>query len=207
MTSSNLNFAKLHDFEHHQCRGCHEVFQSSRGLMAHIRYHATCACAHTPYLHSEPVIPIPASSTATPDDPETDFPFDDEHPESAEASVVPDGLGDSGITDGLAGPIHLPFTLDDQVEVALLEILKSIGAPLGAYKRLMEWACSAHRRGYTFQSSCTTYHAQVLHFQKRYNMTCLRPERINTTARFASCILSKKGATIDDGSQQRSDVA
>jgi hypothetical protein len=179
MTSSDLNFNKLHDFEHHQCRGCHDVFQSSRALMAHIHHHPTCARTYTPYLHPQPVIPTAPPLPSNPDDLEPDFPLDDEHPESSEDSVATDGLDDSVISDGLADPIHLPFTLDDQVEVALLEILKSIGAPLGAYKRLMEWACAAHRRGYTFLPSRTTYHAQVQHFQKRYNMTPLRPERTN----------------------------
>jgi len=62
---------------------------------------------------------------------------------------------------------HMPFmySTSDKVEVSLLKLLNSIGAPHYAFKLIMDWAEDAFDCGYTIQPKQSSYKSQLEHLQ------------------------------------------
>ena len=69
------------------------------------------------------------------------------------------------------------FTNEHRVEVSLLKLLHALGAPLFAFKEIMEWAADAYHSEYKFNPDTRTHHGQIKELQKWTNMTCLRPSQ------------------------------
>ena len=80
-------------------------------------------------------------------------------------------------TNGIDSPKTCPYFTSDQVEAALLEIMKEMKAPLYFYQRILNWARNAYILGYNFEPQRSTYHQQVAFFEQKYGMSSLRPQR------------------------------
>jgi hypothetical protein len=73
------------------------------------------------------------------------------------------------------------FTNERRVEVALLKVLNEIGAPLYAFKEIMDWAADAHHTQYNFTPQISTHEGQIAELQKWTNMSGMRPTQVHVT--------------------------
>ena len=151
------------------CRGCPSVFKSGGGLLRHIRQtdcnkqyesHLKQTLDHQ-YAHQD-------AAAAAADDSSLDSGFGVGHD---------DGSLDEGWLDNVEEHHRqpVPSNKDLRIEVALLNIMKDIGAPLVAFKRIMTWAANARAQGYHFTPSRQDYTTQVKFLSDLVNMEDLRP--------------------------------
>ena len=84
-----------------------------------------------------------------------------------------DGDTWGGVEDHQEQPI--PTNAAMRIEVALLNILKDIGAPLGSFKRIMAWAANARAAGYPFIPDRQDYQPQVKYLEQLLKLSDLRP--------------------------------
>lgn len=98
-----------------------------------------------------------SSTTESSCESDNDFPSgppEEEHSIMDEDSLVtPDFIfakppTDRSYTNGIQDPPQIPYLTDEQVEAALLEIMKEMKAPLYFYKRILNWACQAYHNKY-----------------------------------------------------------
>ena len=172
---------------HFPCRSCQVVYKSQRALTLHTMHKESCRQAFMchqgqdfAFLHPPPQEQEPSHYMQ---DSAIDFPLEQdddnellgfEHDTLPLAPVLP---LQEDYDDGIPDYAEVAYTVDDQTEIALLEILKDIQAPLYAYKRILLWACKAYQSGYKFQPKRTTYQSQVAHLEQRFQMQKLRPHR------------------------------
>jgi Plavaka transposase len=183
------------------------AFSSSRALTTHIRQQPLCEAMYgrfhqgslrQPEHHAPPPNPPATAEDNTSDDEDThdtnsssesttdsnnDFPLLDDtsishvEPSSPAQTITPSPQPPPEYHNGIEDPPQIPYLIHEQVEAALLQIMKEMKAPLHFYQRILSWACEAHRNKYHFMPERTTYHQQVDYFEKKYGMKSLRPQR------------------------------
>ena len=73
------------------------------------------------------------------------------------------------------------FSTDIINEVKLLKILTNIGAPLYAYKILMQWMHEAHMSNYEFDTKNKTYHQTISYLENDLNSHIARSKYVPVT--------------------------
>ena len=67
------------------------------------------------------------------------------------------------------------YTVNDNVEIELLTILKDMNAPLYAFQKIMEWAQRSVEQGYTFNPHNKTYRGQITKLESKIPRMFPRP--------------------------------
>ena len=114
--------------------------------------------------------------------PMPDTPNDDVHADANTEASMQQGWeqvrhNDPNVTYRDKDDQPFTFTNERRVEVSLLKLLNELGAPLFAFKEIMEWAADAYHSEYKFNPDTCTHCAQIKELQKWTNMTCLRPSQ------------------------------
>ena len=149
-----------------QCRSCDKSFKCGSSLLKHIMQ-TECKQHYTPMF----------SCT-------TDFFFDPGlHPNAADDSPCSDDdnfpafTDDDSLVDDNQVHLHIAqrasYDRDTQIEVALLHLIKDIGASLESFQRIMKWVSNAHDLNYDFKPKRATYQSQMKHLEGLMKMSCL----------------------------------
>ena len=178
---SQIQYNKHHHNGHFQCGGCQHVYDTPRALNVHLYRSPTCASRVFPHQQELLQCPVPtftprppALITQTNPHPPFHVEFPTETDNNSEQHEY-NNLHPDQPFNGISTPPHIPYEIHHQVETALLEILKHVNAPLYLYQRVLAWACAAHKAGYKFLPTRTTYHTQVNYLESLYSMGNLRP--------------------------------
>jgi len=172
-----------------QCMACAKDFSNPTGLMKHI-VQTPCIKRYLPMLkqsNNDALVQATQLATNIQQDSETDqFPMmEDAMDASAVDSLGSDAAGDEMSFASDNGPWDCvpprkPSTIHQQIEVALLCILRDIGAPLGTFQRIMRWAANACSKGYTFIPDREHYDTQLKHLESVHKLSNLRPFHTTT---------------------------
>lgn len=174
------------------CPSCNSKFSSRKGLSLHIYHNDFCTDAFSTSNHHSRSNHVPSPHHVSI---HTNFPFALDVPTETvkEVRTLPsenyESDGDEcSIDSNCSEPIgiynesnDLPtvsnaaFTNDTRVELQLLKIMNSIGAPHYAFKLVLEWARDAYQTGYQFHPKTTSYSGQINRFEKWTNFQNLRP--------------------------------
>jgi len=157
------------------CQGCPKSFPTQAGLMKHITQ-SSCLARYGPMLQQSMIdshFPIGSNQQVCQPVHQGEDPFppmeDEQVGSESENSSVPDWQHFK--------PARKPFNDHQQIEIALLCILRDIGAPLDSFQRIMDWASHAQSKGYTFVPDRSKYDTQVGFLESVFGLTSLCPRQ------------------------------
>lgn len=169
-----------------QCTGCLTQFSSNRALSTHQAKSLYC----NDYIaslnhHSSPYLGNNPNTQSTQINIETQHNEIIENDENCKPSPIELNTENEEI-DSINSGYSVPnssFHFSNSIvhEVKLLRILTDIGAPLYAYKTLMEWAHEAHMSDFKFDSIHKTYQQTIKYLEENLNFHIARPKYVPVT--------------------------
>ena len=124
---------------------------------------------------------------------------DEDEDDEREEITTEAGEPDTGVlelyrllTNLRSNPLELArFSLEEQVYISLLQLLKEIKAPLNAFTRILNWAAKANDDGHQFQlDGVPTREKMIRNLFVRYNMKGLIPKEKSLYLPYSKRIVS-----------------